>query len=355
MATHRSHLPNYLASAYALLIAYASLEPFTGWLRPEHDVPFFLWTAVPRYTFSDIAINIAAYLPLGFFVALRYRAPAPLWRAQWSATLAALALSFAMESLQAWLPSRVASNMDLATNTLGGALGALPGLALLRRPHWRARIAAWRDHIFIGGRAGDLGLALLGLWLLVQVNPAIPLFAATYNMRPHFAAAPADTLVEAAQSLFNVIGVGLFVALLLRRREYIGGAVLLLLGTCVMLKGVAAALLLKPSFWEHWLGAGAAQGLAVGAIALLALIWLPRRAQSVICSVALLSALGITILAPDLLFAGAPLSLFSWNYGQLLNFNGLTHTAVLVWPVVASAYLFALAGRESEAVGQAQV
>ena len=65
------------------------------------------------------------------------------------------------------------------------------------------------------------------------------------------------------------------------------GAVLLLLGTCVMLKGVAAALLLKPSFWEHWLGAGAAQGLAVGAIALLALIWLPRRAQSVICSVAL--------------------------------------------------------------------
>jgi VanZ family protein len=345
LATDRSHLPDYLAAAYALLIVYASLGPFVGWTSPAHGTRFFLWDELPRLTLADLAINVVAYVPLGFFLALRYRAPVTPVRVQLTATLAAFVLSLIMESLQTFLPARVASTADLAGNTLGGALGALPGLAVLRHPEWRARLAAWRDRTFTGGRAGDLGLALLGLWLLVQVNPAIPLFSATYAMRPGSASGPADTLLEAGQSLFNVIGVGLFVALLLRRREHIGGAVLTLLGACVMLKGLAAALLLKPSFWEHWLGAGSARGVAIGAIALLALIWLPRRAQSVLCSVALLSALGITLLAPDLLFADAPLAQFSWSYGQLLNFNGLTRTAALAWPVVASTYLFALAGR----------
>jgi len=46
-----------------------------------------------------------------------------------------------------------------------------------------------------------------------------------------------------------------------------------------------------------------------------------------------------------IVFARAPLGLFSWSYGQLLNFNGLTHTVLLVWPAVASLFLFALAGR----------
>ena len=33
------------------------------------------------------------------------------------------------------------------------------------------------------------------------------------------------------------------------------------------------------------------------------------------------------------------------HYGQLLNFNGLTHAALLVWPVLTAVWLFALAGR----------
>ena len=40
------------------------------------------------------------------------------------------------------------------------------------------------------------------------------------------------------------------------------------------------------------------------------------------------------------LFARAPLSMFSWTYGHLLNFNGLTHMVLLVWPLVASVYLW---------------
>ena len=48
------------------------------------------------------------------------------------ASLATAALSFSMECLQSYLPLRVASNVDLGFNTLGGLLGAL-GAALLDR------------------------------------------------------------------------------------------------------------------------------------------------------------------------------------------------------------------------------
>jgi hypothetical protein len=86
-------------------------------------------------------------------------------------------------------------------------------------------------------------------------------------------------------------------------------------------------------------------GVAAGALLLAMAIWLPRPAQVAIAAVALLSSLLATLLLPDLVFARPPLALFDWSYGQLLNFNGLTHTVLLVWPVVASAFLFALAGR----------
>jgi hypothetical protein len=37
--------------------------------------------------------------------------------------------------------------------------------------------------------------------------------------------------------------------------------------------------------------------------------------------------------------------LFSWRYGQLRNYNGLTRTILLVWPLMVALWLFALAGR----------
>ena len=64
-----------------------------------------------------------------------------------------------------------------------------------------------------------------------------------------------------------------------------------------------------------------------------------------LCAVALLSSVGVPLLATDLVGAGAPLTLFTWRYGQLMNFNGLTHTVLLLWPIAAAAWLFGLAGR----------
>jgi hypothetical protein len=86
-------------------------------------------------------------------------------------------------------------------------------------------------------------------------------------------------------------------------------------------------------------------GVAAGTLLLAMAIWLPRPAQVALASVALLSSLLAALFLPDLVFARAPLMLFDWSYGQLLNFNGLTHAVLIAWPVVATAFLFALAGR----------
>ena len=45
------------------------------------------------------------------------------------------------------------------------------------------------------------------------------------------------------------------------------------------------------------------------------------------------------------MFAAAPLTLFNWRYGHLLNFNGLTRIILVAWPLAAAAWLFVLAGR----------
>ena len=341
-ADQPSRLPLYLALLYGLMIVYASLEPFSGWMMPLPDTPFFLF-ASQRFTRFDVAINVLAYAPFGFFVALigRRRASARLALA----VGVAAALSFAMETGQMFLPTREASWLDVVSNSAGAALGGCAALVFDRVPGLHRGIRRWRDHVFLGGRSGDLGLALLGIWLLSQVNPGIPLFAATFDPSLELTPDLAGTLLQAAQSAFNVIGTGLFLALLLRHRHSFGAAVVVLVCVALLLKAIAAMLLLKSAAWESWLKAGVSLGVAAGAVALLLAIWLPRPARTTLCAVALLSSLVAPLLAPDMWQARAPLALFDWPYGQLLNFNGLTHAVLVSWPLLASVYLLWLAGQ----------
>ena len=344
-APHSTQLPRYFAAVYGLMIVYASLEPFSGWMAPPPDMPFFLFAPLPaRLTRYDAIINVAAYAPLGFFVALVRRQRSDARRLATAIGVAGL-LSFSMESIQMLLPMRDASVVDLASNVAGAAIGALIAIAFNRAPGLRTSVASWRQRFFLGGKSGDLGLALLGVWVLAQFNPGIPLFAATFDPSLELTRDLAGTLLQAAQSAFNVVGVGLFLALLLRHRRDLGGAVLVLIGLALILKGVAAALLLKAAVWETWLKPGVTLGVAVGALSLLLAVWLPRPARTTVCAVSLLSSLIAPLLAPDMWRVRAPLALFDWPYGHLMNFNGLTHAILVIWPVLASVYLLWLAGQ----------
>jgi VanZ family protein len=350
-----SLLPHFLVVLYGLAIVYASLQPFSPWITPPPGTPFFLFAPWGRWTRYDFIINAIAYAPFGFLVALVPRRGPPLGRLS-VAVAGGAAMSFAMETLQMFVPPRDASVIDLISNTTGAALGGVAAVIFARSAAAKEGMRSFRDRWFVPGRFGDLGLALLAIWLAVQVNPVIPLFAIVFDPSAEFGAAVnaplagdatdhAAALVEGAHSAFQLLGVGLFLALLLRERRYVGSAVLLLIGGALAAKGIAAALLLKPAAWEHWLSPGVSTGVAAGALLLLAAIWLPRPAQAAIATVALLSSLLTTLFAPDLLFARPPLSLFAWSYGHLLHFNGLTHLVLVLWPLAATAYLFALVGR----------
>lgn len=116
------------ALAYALLVAYACLHPLTGWR--DSGLPAFdwLWAPWPKYfILEDLLFNILGYLPLGLLLAAALPAQ---WRFARKALVAALLaglFSFGLEALQNYLPSRVASNLDLGGNAAGGLLGALAG------------------------------------------------------------------------------------------------------------------------------------------------------------------------------------------------------------------------------------
>jgi VanZ family protein len=351
----RTRLPHVLAGLYCLAIVYASLEPFEPWLAPVPETPFFLfgpWTG--RSLRYDTLLNVLAYVPFGFFVGLLLRGASPAKRIATS-VVAGAAVSFAMEWLQMYLPTRVASLLDLLSNSAGALLGGTLATTLARNATMRRALYRARARLFLPGHLGDVGLALLLLWLVAQMNPGIPLFAVTFEgdtVSPATAlavAAPvqdnAGLLVQAAGGTFQMLGVGMFVALLLRGQRSAGGIVLALIATALVLKGAAAILMLKPAVWQIWLKPGVLIGIAIGALLLPVAIAMPRPVQVAVCAIALLSALGAPVLAPETLSARAPLALFDWHYGQLLNYSGLTRSALLIWPLLTAAWLFALAGR----------
>lgn len=349
-----SLLPHLLAAIYGLSIVYASLQPFAPWVEPDPRTRFFLFAAWPtRWFHADAVFNVLAYLPFGFLIALVPRTVSLRWRLA-LACAAGGVLSFTLETLQMHLPQRDASTVDLVTNLVGSFVGALGGIVLLRSTALRRALVRLRERWFLTGGTGDVGIALIVIWLVVQINPGIPLFSTVYDATPELgptvaalAHAPdfATVLIEAVHSAFQVLGVGLFVALLMRDPRQVGVAVVALVAAGLVIKGVAAAVLLKPAAWEHWLSPGVSTGVAAGALALPIVIVLPRPAQIAVCAIALLSSVLSTLLAPELLTARPPLMLFNWNYGHLLNFNGLTRSVLMLWPLAASAYLLVLSGR----------
>ena len=163
-----------LALAYLVLLIYASLYPFSGWTVPVQPFAFLAPEWTRHWQRVDMLINVLAYVPFGLLLVLGWKGRAPRPLALVLATLSGAMLSFAVESLQQFLPSRVASLTDVATNTLGTLAGA--ALAYLVRPDSVATIAfgQWRARSFRTGRLADLGLLATAIWALSQLVPLVP-------------------------------------------------------------------------------------------------------------------------------------------------------------------------------------
>ncbi|MET0857180.1 MAG: VanZ family protein, partial [Telluria sp.] len=160
---------------YLLLIVYASWFPFTGWRSTGLEPWAFLNLTPQRYwTAFDVIVNVIGYIPLGM---LMVPSLYPRIRGFWALLLTAvlgMLVSGGMEVVQTYLPSRVPSNLDFLTNSVGCFVGALIGAAGARSYLNQSRLYQVRQRWFASH--GSQGLVLLALWPLAQIYPQGYLF-----------------------------------------------------------------------------------------------------------------------------------------------------------------------------------
>lgn len=343
-------LARTLALAYALLIIYASLHPFTGWHDSGAAMFDFLTARWPRYwTRLDVGLNIAAYLPLGFLLTSALSVRFKKGRAALFAVLASVALSFGMETLQNFLPTRVSSNVDLATNSLGALLGAFLGLRWGAALNVGGSVHRWRMKRLQRGKQADVGLVLLLLWLLTQLSPEILLFG-TGDLHRLLGFSPALAytaerfrLVETLITAVGTLGVGLFAWRLMRLPSRWLLALLFLLA--LLVRTCAAVLLMSPDDLLRWATPGNESGFAWGLVLLFGATRMPRLAQQALAALSLLFLTALVNLAPENPYLVHSLGI--WRQGHFLNFNGLTRLTSSLWPYLALAFLVAAGpGRE---------
>jgi hypothetical protein len=93
-------------------------------LYPPFLTPAWKEFAPTRWYVADLAVNIAGFVPAGFFICATLISLRGRKRSVGLAIVAGLLLSLAIEVLQAYIPMRNSGTTDLITNTLGAGIGA---------------------------------------------------------------------------------------------------------------------------------------------------------------------------------------------------------------------------------------
>jgi VanZ family protein len=354
--------------AYAALVVYGSLYPFSGW-RSLGIGPFaYLTEPLPRYlTAFDVVTNVLGYMPLGALIVL---ALYPRWRGS-LAVCAALAggalLSGAMEAIQTYLPTRVASNLDLAANAFGSLVGAVliaPATsALLDRGLLRRMRFAWFE------RNAAYVIGLSALWPFAAMFPAPYLFGG--GDLPHvlwdmldpamqdaiLAWVPAawdieswpdqlnallpDESWEALITSANLFAVLVLATLLTRERAPRIRLMIGLVLTTLLAKAGVTFMQSRSGLFFDWATDGALEGISIGTVAGVLSVSLPRALRASLAGGALVVALVLSNLLPVNPYFDIVLA--DWRQGRYLHFNGLLHWLAWVWPYAALGWLASFA------------
>jgi VanZ family protein len=343
--TPRYRLHRYLVVCYALFIVYASLTPFSGW--QEQGLSFIDVLTAPiiqTFTWFDFTINGLAYFPFGMLLAYLFRYRYSTFYVLLWATLTGLCLSMLLEYTQMYLPSRVSSNSDLLSNTVGTFFGTAFSLSIANYT-WLARFKLLYDTWFKHGRLSDFGLALVFLWIFAQTNPSLPMLGSVFVSavaRWPFDIVPVSpfSFIKFAEVALNLMLLGLLLLTLMRERRNTINILLLVLGTVMLIKFIAATILLKSWALLLWLDSEAMLGLPAGIVLLIVAMRLPRNW---LLGFATLSALTYLMLVQNMLFSGSPttaMRLYHWHYLHMLNYNGLTQLVNLLFPILLLIYLW---------------
>ena len=356
-----------LSLAFIALIIYASLYPFTDWRNQGLSPLIYLTAPLPKYwTGFDVAANVLGYAPLGFLLTLASLRSAQIRWAMGLAITGALLLSLTMETLQSYLPSRIPSNVDLALNTLGAALGAGSAWAL-EKLGALGRWSRFRERWLARDARG--AMALLVLWPMALLFPAaVPMGLGQVFERLETALAEAlagtpflawlpvreielQPLVPLAELVCVALGVVIPVLLgygVVRSKWRRSVFAALTLGAGIVVSALSAALSYGPEHAWAWLDLPVRAGLTLAAVLMLVLLPLGRRGAEAFALLALVIQLSLLNQASASAYFAQTLQ--TWEQGQFIRFHGVVQWLGWLWPYAALLYLLAmLSGREKSA------
>jgi VanZ family protein len=322
---------------YGVLVVYGSLYPLTGWAVPREPLFSFLITPIPDHiSRADVLTNVLAYIPLGVFLVWAFRV-AGRFSAITAVTLAGGLLSFSMESVQMFLPSRTASNIDLLTNILGTAVGACIGIAFRPNGALVLRMKTLRNEWFVAGRGVDIALCAVFLWALSQLSPFVPsmdVSSIREGLKPVWYSLNDPTSFSFFKMLtyvLNIAGLTLLIGTVARPGRH---------AMLAFWYFVAAVLAVKPFIVSRELSLEAICGLLAAAILLI----LTPKKQALRAVLSMAGIFGAFMVA-ELITGVGGLHPFNWVpfAGQLDNtVSGFGSILEGTWPFVALASLTAL-------------
>jgi VanZ family protein len=349
-APRRSPFVRAALLVYIVLLVYGSLSPWGGW-RSLGVGPFsFLIAPWPTYvTLFDLTLNVLAYVPLGLLLALVLhpwlRAPARILA---TAAIAALA-SILLESAQSYLPTRIASNLDVLANLAGAVIGAVAGTRLA------PTLIDNRQLVHAHGRwvrpHATVVVLLAALWPLAQAHPGPMLFgngeidrellSAALGLfgrgEPQFDAgqfAAAEVLVTACAML----GAGAALTAVLKERAPRRRLMLYVLVFALAIKAMTYGHEFGPERSFAWMTTGAVSGLAIGLLAMIAAATAPARAAALLAAASLLVLVVAVNLVPSNPYHAHWLS--AWHPGHLRNVAAASEWLGRAWPWAMLGALF---------------
>lgn len=344
-------LATYLAYTYIGLVAYATLYPLSGW-RDIGVSPFdFLVWQWPRYwTITDLVFNALAYLPVGFLLTMLLSSRINGKRTVVLATLLGGLLSLGLETLQNWLPGRDPAILDLLSNTLGTLLGALLGLRWGNR--WLGWFGHWQYRHLSALPRAELGLLLIGLWLICQLFPhAVPLGVGDVRyllglVTPNDFDPQSFRHMASTVWACNLVAAGLLLSLLVPGywQRYLMTFSLIL---------AAIALRSFGYYWQansssgsglfDWATPAIFNGVSIAIAALMLGLVLNANARAMLAGLALLIATVLINLTPS-----DPYSKLATVTGLptlFFNIQNLAHGLAAIWPFLTLPYLLFVSRR----------
>lgn len=334
--------------AYVVLLIYGSLTPWQGW-RSLGVNPFaFLAAPLPTHvTAFDLTLNVLAYMPLGLLAALAIHPRLRGLSALVAATIFGVLLSVLVETLQNYLPMRIASNLDVLTNAAGTTVGAAAGTLLSPALIDRGRLQQTRQR-WLRPDAGPLLLIVL-LWPLAQIHPGPMLFGNGELDREWVAwvlqwfggriaafdagqFAAAEALVTAT----SMLAAGAALTAGMKRGAPRTRLLALLFAVALLTKAITYGHEFGPARTMAWLTPGAVSGLLVGALAAIAAASAATpRAPALLAVTALLALIASVNVVPPNPYHAHWIS--AWQPGRMRDVAAASDWLAQAWPYVMLA------------------